>query len=231
MADYYCQTSFAIEISAAEAALIDEIEPLLRTLADGFETADEAEAAYAETSPAFQALFPKGDSGDPFIELTSLFEDSTWPTIGCDLDSRPDPDRPDIVQLYVSGDGVRPLDVAALLRRVCSSGLPFRFGWAHTCSRHHLEAFDGGYMEVTADRLIPLHDLGQDVGRQHLVVVVRDRACGLMFWNNKTGFGPLNAATVFTQAEAEEFRLPYVKDAEPGWLELPPLSALLGDVA
>ena len=35
MADYYTQTSFAIHVSEDEAALINEIDPLLRALADG----------------------------------------------------------------------------------------------------------------------------------------------------------------------------------------------------
>ena len=158
MADYFCQTSFGLAISADEAALINEIDPLLRTLGDGFETALEAEAAYADTSAAFQALFPKGDHGDPFAELTGLFDDPTWPTIGVDLEARPDAEHPGTVALYVSGDDARPFDLAALLQRVCPSALPFRFGWAYTCSRHRLDAFGGGYMEVSADRVTRLID-------------------------------------------------------------------------
>ena len=158
MADYFCQTSFAIAISADEAALIREIDPLLRVLGDGFAAAPEAEAAYAHTSAAFQALFPKGDHGDPFLELTSLFDDPTWPTIGVDLEPRPDAERPGTVALYVSGDDARPFDLAALLQRVCPSALPFRFGWAYTCSRPRLDAFGGGYMEVSADGITRLTD-------------------------------------------------------------------------
>ena len=158
MADYYCQTSFAIAISADEAALLSEIDPLLRVLGDGFETAAEAEAAYTDTSPAFQAMFPKGDHGDPFAELTALFDDPNWPTLGVDLDIRPNADHPETVSLFVSGDDARPFDLAALLQRVCPTALPFRFGWAYTCSRHRLDAFGGGYMEVGADTLTRLID-------------------------------------------------------------------------
>jgi hypothetical protein len=158
MADYYCQTSFAIAISADEAALLNEIDPLLRVLGDGFETAAEAEAAYAVTSLAFQAMFPKGNHGDPFAELTALFDDPTWPILGVDLDIRPNADQPETVSLFVSGDDARPFDLAALLQRVCPTALPFRFGWAYTCSRHRLDAFGGGYMEVGADTLTRLID-------------------------------------------------------------------------
>ena len=158
MADYYCQTSFAIAISADEAALLSEIDPLLRVLGDGFKTAAEAEAAYTDTSSAFQAMFPKGDHGDPFAELTVLFNDPTWPTLGVDLDIRTNADHPETVSLYVSGDDARPIDLAALLQRVCPTALPFRFGWAYTCSRPRLDAFGGGYMEVSADGITRLTD-------------------------------------------------------------------------
>lgn len=220
MADYYTQTSFAIHVSEVEAALINEIDPLLRALSDGFETAAEAEAAYAATSAQFQAAFPKGADGDPFFELTSLFDDPTWPTIGCDLETRATPERPGHFQLWVNGDDVRPFDLAALLQRVCPSALPFRFGWAYTCSRHRLDAFGGGYMEVRADRIIRLIDPDDPVAVKRLVLAGRDAKDGPTFWNNDTGFGALVSATVFSEAEAQKAILPVGAD-RPEWLELP----------
>jgi hypothetical protein len=220
MADYYTQTSFAIHVSEDEAALINEIDPLLRALADGFETAAEAEAAYAATSAQFQAAFPKGADGDPFFELTSLFDDPTWPTIGCDLEARQDSERSGHLQLWVNGDDVRPFDLAALLQRVCPSALPFRFGWAYTCSRHRIDAFGGGYMEVGADRIIRLIDPDDPVQMKRLVLAGRDAEDGLTFWNNDTGFGALVSATVFGEAEAQKVILPVGAD-RPEWLELP----------
>ena len=220
MADYYTQTSFAIHVSEDEAALINEIDPLLRALADGFETAAEAEAAYAATSAQFQAAFPKGADGDPFFELTSLFDDPTWPTIGCDMETRSDSERPGYLQLWVNGDDVRPFDLAALLQRVCPSALPFRFGWAYTCSRHRIDAFGGGYMEVGTNGIIRLIDPDDPVQMKRLVLAARDAEDGLTFWNNDTGFGALVSATVFGEAEAQKAILPVGADRSE-WLELP----------
>ena len=220
MADYYTQTSFAINVSEDEAALINEIDPLLRALADGFETAAEAEAAYAATSAQFQAAFPKGADGDPFFELTSLFDDPTWPTIGCDLEARPDSERPGHFQLWVNGDDVRPFDLAALLQRVCPSALPFRFGWAYTCSRHRIDAFGGGYMEVGAHGIIRLIDPDEPVQMKRLVLAARDAGDGLTFCNKDPGFGALVSATVFSESEAQKAILPVGADS-PEWLELP----------
>jgi len=170
MADYYTQTSFAIEVSAAEAALIQEIDPLLRAIADGFETAAQAEAVYEATSLQFQAAFPKGADGDPFFELTRLFDDPTWPAVGCDLEVQAIPERPGHYQLWVHGDDARPFDLAALLQSVCPSALPFRFGWAYTCSRHRLDAFGGGYMEVAAGGITRLIDPDDPLEDQRFVV-------------------------------------------------------------
>ena len=220
MADYYTQTSFAIHVSEDEAVLINEIDPLLLALADGYETAAEAEAAYAATSAQFQAAFPKGADGDPFFELTSLFDDPTWPTIGCDMETRSDSERPGYLQLWVNGDDVRPFDLAALLQRVCPSALPFRFGWAYTCSRHRIDAFGGGYMEVGTNGIIRLIDPDDPVAVRRLVLAARDVEDGLTFWNNDTGFGALVSATVFGEAEAQKAILPVGADRSE-WLELP----------
>jgi hypothetical protein len=97
MADYYTQTSFAIEVTAAEAALIQEIDPLLRAIADGFETAAQAAAVYEATSLQFQAAFPKGADGDPFFELTRLFDDPTWPATVVIWKCRRSPSGPDTI--------------------------------------------------------------------------------------------------------------------------------------
>jgi hypothetical protein len=220
MSDYYTQTCFVIHVSEDEAALINEIDPLLRALSDGFETAVEAEAAYAATSARFQAVFPKGADGDPFFALTSLFDDPIWPSVGCDLETQPIPDRPGHFQLCVTGDDVQPYDLAALVQRVCPSALPFRFGWAHTCSRHRVDAFGGGYMEVGADRILRLVDPHGTIDPRRLVLTARDAEHGLLFWNNATGFGPLIGATIFSEVEAAKASLPVGVDRAE-WLELP----------
>lgn len=43
---------------------------------------------------------------------------------------------------------------------------------------------------------------------------------GLSFWNSQNGFGPLFAATVFTEDEAGSFDTP-IANARPEWLALP----------
>lgn len=231
MADYFTQTSFAIHVDADEAAILPEIEEVIAALQDGFPSSDGTMAAWRATSERFRRLFPADDPEKPFARFTTLFNDETYLCHGADIRCSLDPARAGVAILEVSGDEVDPFALAHLLRIVLPSSLPFRFGWAETCSRMRVDAFGGGFMEVMADRLIPLHGLGQDVNRQRLVVVSRDRECGLLFWNNETGFGALKTATVFTPREADAFRLPRVEGGAPGWLELPPLAALLGDVA
>jgi len=231
MADYYTQTSFAVHVDAREADILPEIDEVIDLIRDGFETTGEAIAAWQACSERFRALFPADDTEAPFARFTALFNDETYPCHGAEFITEPDPGRGDGIILYVSGDGVDPFALARLLQKTLPSALPFRFGWAETCSRMRVDDFGGGFIEVTAERLIPLIGLGQDIDRQHLVVVVRDDACGLLFWSNESGFGPLKSATVSTQREADTFRLPSFEDAKPGWLELPPVAAWLGEAA
>lgn len=231
MADYYTQTSFGVHADSGEAEILAEVDSVIDALQDGFENAEEAMEAWKACSERFRDLFPAADPAEPFASFTALFEDETYPSHGADITCRPDPEREGGSIVTVSGDQVDPYTLARLIQKVLPSALPFRFGWAETCSRLRLDDFGGGFLEVTADRLIPLHGLGQDIDRQVLVVVMRDKECGLLFWNNETGFGALKTASVFSQREAEQFRLPMVAGSTPGWLELPLLRSILGDAA
>jgi len=61
------------------------------------------------------------------------------------------------------------------------------------------------------------------------VLAIRDARHGLSFWSNAHGFGPLFAATVFSEDEAGRFDKP-IADDEPEWLALPtPLALHAGD--
>lgn len=231
MADYYTQTSFAVHIESGEAEILAEIETVIDDLKAGFESPEEEMSTWSDRSERFRLLFPADDPTRPFASFLAIFDDETYPSHGADFTVVPDPANGGGCILEVSGDQVDPITIARLLQKVLPSALPFRFGWAETCSRLRLDDFGGGFLEVTPDRLIPLHGLGQDIDRQRLVVVVRDDECGLLFWNIETGFGTLKSATVFTQHEADHFRLPRVEAKEPGWLELPPYRVLLGDAA
>lgn len=231
MADYYTQTAFALRVDEVEAQILPEIDEVLDAIQSGFENPEAALAFWTSCSERFRQMFPADDPSEPFGRLTGLFSDETYPSHGAEITCSPDPASDGGAILDVSGDSVDPYALAGLLRIVFPSALPFRFGWAETCSRMRVASFGGGFLEVAGDRIIPLHSLGQDLDRQHLVIVVKDPACGLMFWNNEAGFGPLKTATVFTQREADAARLPYAGGIAPGWLELPPLGALLGEVA
>lgn len=231
MADYYTQTCFAVHVDSAEAEIIGEIEAVIDDLQAGFETPEEELSAWTECSERFRALFPADGQDRPFARFLTLFDDETYPSHGADFTVVPDPANDGGAILEVSGDQVDPVTLARLLQKILPSALPFRFGWAELCSRLRFDDFGGGFLEVTADRLIPLHGLGQDIDCRRLVVVVRDKECGLQFWNNDSGFGSLTTATMFTSHEAEQFRLPRVAGHEPDWLELPPYRSILGDAA
>ena len=231
MADYYTQTAFALRVDAADAEILPEIDDVIDAIQTGFENPEEALAFWASCSERFRQLFPANDPRQPFERFTTLFSDETYPSHGAEITCSTDPANEGGAILDVSGDSVDPYALAGLLRILLPSALPFRFGWAETCSRMRVDSFGGGFVEVSAERIVPLHSLGQDLDRQHLVAVVKDPACGLLFWNNAEGFGPLKTATVFTQREADAVRLPYTGSVAPGWLELPPLGALLGEIA
>ena len=53
-----------------------------------------------------------------------------------------------------------------------------------------------------------------------LVIAMRDDEAGLLFWNDKTGFGTLESADVYTEGQAEGTDLP-IADDQPKWLALP----------
>lgn len=57
-----------------------------------------------------------------------------------------------------------------------------------------------------------------------LVIATRDAEEGLLFWNSDDGFGALETATVFSEAEAADIDLPIAND-QPEWLALPPSRA------
>ena len=231
MADYFTQTSFVVHADAEEAAILPEVDELLVALQDGFASPHDAMEVWQATSERFRRLFPADDPDKPFDRFTALFDDESFPFHGADIACRPDPESEARAILEVSGFEVDPVALANLLRVVLPSALPFRFGWAETCSRPLINAFGGGFIEVTVDRLIPLLGLGQDVERPRLVICVRDPDRGHLYWNNEAGFGALASATVHTPRDADEFRLPTANGAAPEWIELPPLSALLADMA
>jgi hypothetical protein len=230
MADYYTQTSFAVHVDAREAEILPEIDKVIDAIQTGFDAPEDEMTAWQDCSERFRQMFPADDPAKAFARFTALFNDETYPSHGADIEISPDPEHVGGTVLYASGDGVDPFALAALIQKVLPSALPFRFGWAETCSRMRIDAFGGGFIEVQAERIVPLLGLGQEIDASSLVIVIKDPDCGLLFWNNEAGLGPLREAKVFTRREADQYRLPCVTGAEPGWLELPPLAAMLGDL-
>jgi hypothetical protein len=222
MADYFTTAAFVIEVDGHEAELLDEVIEIAEQLTEGFDTPAEANAVYAAASPHFRTLFPRSDAGDPFAGLLALFEDPSFPSPDALIWHVPAAGKPGRHNVHVEGENVSVFSVARLLQKVCPSGLPFRFGWAHTSLPMRVGAFGGGYLEVREDRIVRFWSPGDDPDAVRLVVALKDDRCGLLFWNKDSGFGMLKEASVFSPSEADSFRLPPTQGHKPGWLELPP---------
>jgi hypothetical protein len=174
-------------------------------------------AAWLACSERFRQLFPVSDPSKAFAQFAALFNDETYPSHGADIEIAPDPEHYGGAVLYVSGDNVDPFALAAIIQKVLPSALPFRFGWADTCSRMRIDSFGGGFLEVQSERIVPLLDLGQEIDARNLVIVVNDADSGLLFWNDQAGFGFLRDATVLPGARQND-SASCVTSAEPGWL-------------
>ncbi|HEX8058388.1 MAG TPA: hypothetical protein VF481_17110 [Novosphingobium sp.] len=222
MADHFTTAAFVLEVDAHEAELLDEVIEIAEQLAEGFDPPTEAQALYAGASSQFHALFPIVDADKPFAGLLALFEDPSFPSPDSLVWHVPVVGNPGKRNVHVEGENVAVFSVARLLQKVCVSALPFRFGWAHTSLPMRVDAFGGGYLEVGKDRIVHLWSPGDNPDAARLVIALKDEQCGLLFWNKESGFGSLKEASVFTQDEADSYRLPSAHGARPGWLELPP---------
>jgi len=230
MADYFTTAAFTLVVDAEEAKLLDEVIEIAEQLGEVFSSA-EANALYAGASERFQAHFPKSDPDRPFAALLAIFEDPTFPSLDTLIWHVPVEGQPGKHTVHVEGENVNVFAVARLLQKVCPSGLPFRFGWAHTALPMRVDAYGGGYLEVSAERIVRLWSPGDNPDASRLVIALRDSACGLLFWNNDTGFGSLKEASVFSQGEADAYRLPWTTGDKPGWLELPGTREILSTTA
>ncbi|MCG2841255.1 hypothetical protein L6Q21_09710 [Sandaracinobacter sp. RS1-74] len=61
---------------------------------------------------------------------------------------------------------------------------------------------------------------GISTAERHYVLTIRDKEDGLLFWNNEDGFGSLESADIYSDAEAREQSMPIACD-RPEWLVLP----------
>lgn len=231
MANHFTKASFVLTVTDAEAAILCDVAEATTIIDDSSLDDAERAAAYANLSESFRACFPPTEA-DVFGGFRAIFSDPEYPRLGFSLqvDS---PDGAGQCKLWLHGDQVDVETAALLLQTVAKSALPFGFEYSLDCDRLRPGEFGGGYVVVREDGLefgASASLLDRALAREHhegadgYVLVTRDPEAGLLFWNTASGFGALEAATVFSEAEADRFDVPIAND-QPEWLGLPaPLS-------
>lgn len=211
MTDYQTETAFSIIVTPEEAALVAEAV----ALADALQAAKPGDDL-PSLSPAFAGLFPpcpEGE-GDTHSGFRQLFRDGDYPDFGCDILLG---ETGEGHKVSFAGSQVDTGAVAGLIRRCCESALPVRFGWAATCSKYRDDGFGGGTIEITKLDIRDIIDPNLD---DPLLVLTTSGADGeTLYWNEDAGFGPLEAATVYTDNEAG--RVTVIADDAPEWELLP----------
>lgn len=203
--------------------MLEEAGKVCDALCHELASPEEEQAFYGECSEGFQALFPMTDPAAPFAGFRAMFDDPTYPRCPADW-TRLEPSEGGKVTVSITGDDVDPFTLASMLRVLCPSALPLRFGWANTASRPRYDAYGGGYYEVRAEGVFRVLDDCEDIDAVHLVIAMLDPEEGLLFWNKDAGFGELEEATVFSEKEAASYDLP-IAHAQPEWIGLPPRKA------
>lgn len=213
MTDYQTETAFTITVTAAEAHMVSEAAELAHRL---------MEAKPGDPPPTLSAglaaLFPPLGTGDALSGFRMLFCDGDYPDFGCDIqvDSETGGDGA-AASVTFAGSQVDTDAIAELIRRCCTSALPLRFGWAATCSKYRNDAFGGGTIEIT--RLDIRDVINANLDDPLLVLTTRDAGGETLYWNEETGFGPLESATVYTDRESE--RVTVIAGDAPEWEALP----------
>jgi hypothetical protein len=210
MTDYQTETAFTISVTPDEAALVDACAELSAALIE-----DAQRASLPESGDAFRAAFPPlpGDD-DALSGFRAIFADGEYPDLGCEIAVA---ETDEGHKVTFSGSAVDLDAVAELVRRCCASALPVRFGWAATCSRYRNDAFGGGTIEIT--RFDVRDVLGERHGELLHVLATRDAGGETLYWHEEAGFGPLDAASVYTDKEAEHVTV--IAADEPFWVTLP----------
>ncbi|WP_328281972.1 hypothetical protein [Sphingobium sp.] len=231
MANHFTKASFVLAVTSAEADVLRKVADALDTVGDAaLEPADRA-ARFAALGPVFAACFPPSEA-EPFDGFLGLFSDPDYPTLGFTLEIDP-PGDTDTVRVWIHGDQIDIEAAAALIQAVATSALPYGFEYALDCDRMRPGEFGGGYVVIRADDIEyggSARGLEQALTRrtenaeQCLVIAMRDADEGLLFWNGDDGFGALETATVFSEAEAADIDLPIAND-QPEWLALPSVRA------
>jgi hypothetical protein len=210
MTDYQTETAFSFTITADEAMLLREC----LVIADGLQD-EEPAADRTQPGAAFLAAFqPFDGDGDVYSGFRHIFCDGDYVDFGCDVEVA---DLDGGAAVCISGSQVDLGAVAELIRRCCCSALPLRFGWAATCSKYRDGAFGGGMIEVTR---FDVRDVIDDPAGDLLHVLATSADDGsALYWHEEAGFGPLDAASVYTEEEAKQVTV--IAASEPWWVTLP----------
>lgn len=219
MSNCYTNSCFAFIVTAAEAALLREAIELAADLEDEPDPPAIAEL-WQHQSDRFRTLFAAiGDN--PISGFLTLFPDADYPTFGTTFSF--DEQNDTTVRVFGTADQFEPDAVAELFRRVIAQSLPVRVTWSFDSDRHHPDAFGGGgFLIDTAG----VHWIGTSLVHDRgwfspkLVIAMRDKEEGLLFWNDNQGFGSLETAQVYTEEQALKTDLP-IADDQPEWLALP----------
>jgi len=227
MANHFTKASFTLAVTPAEAEVLRLIDDAIEALDDASLGADERAARFAALGPGFAASFPATEA-DPFSGFLEIFSDPDYPRLGFTLQVDP-PGEGETVGVWIHGDQVDIEAAAALIQAAARSALPFGFEYALDCDRMRPGEFGGGFVVIRSDDIEfggSARGLEKALTRREgeaehgLVIAMRDPEEGLLFWNSADGFGSLETATVFSEAEAANTDLP-IADDQPEWLALP----------
>lgn len=227
MANHFTKASFTLAVTPAEADVLRQIDDAIEALDDTSLDPDQRAARFAALGPGFEAAFPPTDE-EPFSGFLEIFPDPDCPRLGFTVQVDPAGDD-ETVGVWIHGDQVDIEAAAALIQAAARSTLPFAFEYALDCGRMRPGEFGGGFVVIREDDIEFASSargleeaLTRRVGEPEngMIIATRDAEEGLLFWNSKTGFGSLETATVFSEAEAANYDLPIAND-QPEWLAMP----------
>lgn len=219
MSNCYTNSCFVLTVMTAEADLLRDAIALADFL-EGNPEEDDITEHWHGLSETFRTLFaPVGE--EAISGFLAIFPDGDYPTFGTSFSF--DAHNDGAVRVFATAEQFEPDAVAELLHRTITQSLPVGVTWSYDSDRHHPDAFGGGGFLIDA---AGIHWIGTSmVHDKHrfspkLVIAMRDTEEGLLFWNDRDGFGSLDSADVYTEEQALTVDLP-IADDQPEWLALP----------
>lgn len=224
MSNCQINTAFAFTVTAAEANLINEAIRANDYINDETTSVENIEAridAWEKLSTEFRTIFQSSDPDDPFAEFIKIYDDPQWPEFDTDITIAKDANG----QLVLTGQSDQfPADtIANLFERTLSTSLPITIKYCYDLDKFRPGNFGGGGFTITANgtKWVDTSDL--DTPEEHRANLVLQTSCsdnGPLYWNQNGEFGPLENATVFTEAQASNLS-PVIAYDEPEWVKLP----------